>query len=183
MDKQLIIDASFDLIVENGLEEFSIAKLSSKLNCTKSSIYNYFKSKDDLLNQLFLKKTETLNENININDDPEKIIRQYAHNCIANYQVFVFFNKYMTAKFINSDTKLEVTKEVTQIRDVVKKYVTKHADSTKVNPVVFEALIFGPIHGLVMRRGMDTKISSSDVEDLVDYILASIRKENNEGNS
>ncbi|WOO86973.1 TetR/AcrR family transcriptional regulator [Mollicutes bacterium LVI A0039] len=183
MDKNKIIEAAFKLIVSNGLEEFSIAKLANELNCTKSSIYNYFKSKDDLLNSVFVSKTTALNTGIDINSDPEQVIRQYAHNCVANYEVFIFFHKYAHSNFINKDTMCEVKKDFDLAKVVVDNYVAKYAKSSNVNPIIYEALIFGPIHGLMMRGKISSTITDEDIDLLVDHILSTLRKEDNERNN
>lgn len=185
MDKKLIIETAYNLIMENGLEEFSIAKLAHELNCTKSSIYNYFKGKDDLLNQMFVAKTKTLGDGIELTRDPEVVIRQYAHSCINNRDVFIFFHKYAHSSFINKDTMCEVKKEMKMTKQVVNDFVAKYASNSNVNPAIIEALIFGPIHGLVMRANHDASfdLSDSDIDALVDFILSTLRKEENERNN
>lgn len=184
MDKKLIINVAFNLIIENGLEEFSIAKLANKLECTKSSIYNYFKSKDELLNQIFIEKTKLLTQDMSFEDTPEKLIRQYAHNCIDNRDVFIFFHKYSHSNFVNHESMCEVKKELTLATEIAGKLIISGVNDD-INPLVIEALVFGPIHGLVMRTsaGNNIKVSSKDVDDLVDFILTTIRKEIYERNS
>lgn len=184
MDKNMIIDVAFNLIIENGLEGFSIAKLANELDCTKSSIYNYFKNKDDLLNQIFIEKTKLLGYNINLETAPEAVIRQYAHNCINNRDVFTFFHKYSHSNFINKETMCEVKREMKMGMDVAKQLI-ESLGQDDVNPIIIEALIFGPIHGLVMRhrKQTDLVITEKDVDDLVDFILSTIRKERYERNN
>lgn len=184
MDKELIINVAFDLIIENGLEEFSIAKLANKLNCTKSSIYNYFKSKDELLNQIFIEKTKLLTCNMNLDDSPEKLIRQYAHNCIKNRDVFIFFHKYSHSNFVDHETMCEVKKEVSMAIEISNKLIIDGVNDD-VNPLVIEAMVFGPIHGIVMRSSKcnNFNVSDKDIDDLVDFILMTIRKEMYERNS
>lgn len=184
MDKTLIINVAFNLIIDNGLEGFSIAKLANELECTKSSIYNYFKSKDDLLNQIFIEKTKLLAFDIKAEDDPEKVIRQYAHNCINNREVFTFFHKYSHSNFVNKETMCEIKKEMKMAMNVSKKLIADIAHED-VNPIIIESLVFGPIHGLVMRmrNQEDIEISEKDIDDLVDFILVTIRKEMYERNN
>ncbi len=68
--------------------------------------------------------------------------------------------------------------------DVSKKLIADIAHED-VNPIIIESLVFGPIHGLVMRmrNQQDIEISEKDVDDLVDFILVTIRKEMYERNS
>ncbi len=184
MDKTLIINVAFKLIIDNGLEGFSIAKLANELECTKSSIYNYFKSKDDLLNQIFIEKTSLLAMNISPEDDPEEVIRTYAHNCINNRDVFSFFHKYAHSNFINKETMCEIRREMEMTKNVVSDLVGRYASNSNTNPVIVEALIFGPIHGLVFRiQSEKNMVTDQDVDVLVDFILSTIRKEENERNN
>lgn len=184
MDKTLIINVAFNLIIENGLEGFSIAKLANELDCTKSSIYNYFKSKDDLLNQIFIEKTKLLAMGVNSDDDPEIVIRTYAHNCVNNRDVFSFFHKYAHSNFINKETMTEIRREMQMTKDVVRELVGKYASNSNTNPIIIEALIFGPIHGLVFRTQNEKNlVSTEDVDMLVDFILSTIRKEDDERNN
>lgn len=184
MDKNLIINVAFNLITDNGLEGFSIAKLANELDCTKSSIYNYFKSKDDLLNQIFIEKTKLLALGISSDDDPEVVIRTYAHNCVNNRDVFSFFHKYAHSNFISKETWNEIRREIEMTKEVVRVLVGKYASNSNVNPIIVEALIFGPIHGLVFRtQNEKSLVSNDDVDILVDFILSTIRKEENERNN
>lgn len=178
MDKELIINVAFRIIIDNGLEEFSIAKLAAELNCTKSSIYNYFKSKNDLLNEIFISKTKLIASGIEMDKSPEDMIRAYAHNCINNREIFIFFHRYSKSKFINEETMNQVKQEKELGLEVVNKIIGS-INKTSVNPIIIEALIFGPIHGLIMRhsRHGDINITEKDIDDLVDFILLTIRKE------
>lgn len=44
-----IIEGSIEMIVENGLENFTFGKLAKQINSTEASIYRYFESKHKLL--------------------------------------------------------------------------------------------------------------------------------------
>ena len=48
MKKEKIIDASLDYIWKNGIENFSMRKLSIELKCSAPSIYHYYSSKEIL---------------------------------------------------------------------------------------------------------------------------------------
>ncbi len=184
MDKNKIIDVAFKLIIKVGLEEFSIGKLAAELNCTKSSIYNYFTNKDDLLNQIFITKIKVLTQNLNYDDDPEYLIRKYAHNCIENKDVFTFFHKHAHARFTNENTIKVLEGEMKNIHSIVMKLLEKNTLTTKIKPAIIQSLIFGPIHGLIMcSKVYKIETTEEDVDLLVDLILATIRKEKDESNS
>ena len=50
--KHKIMDAAFKLIVKNGYEATSIAMIAREAGVAKGLLYNYFSSKQDLLEQL-----------------------------------------------------------------------------------------------------------------------------------
>lgn len=181
MDKEHIINTAFNMIVKDGLEEFSIGKLAAELECSKSSLYNYFKSKQDLLNQLFIDQIRKLSEGIDQRASAEEMLRQYAHNSIKNSDVFVFFHKYSQSKFINKDTITELKCNNDIVCGVAKKF---HNDNEyrKLNPIIIDALVIGPIHGFVMlsRKKADYVVNDDDINCLVDMIITSIKKEKNE---
>ena len=51
--KELIISTARKLIVQNGLYDASIAKIAKEANIPVGSVYTYFKSKEDLINEIF----------------------------------------------------------------------------------------------------------------------------------
>ena len=50
--KQRILDAAFELMARNGYESTSISQIAAKANISKGLLYNYFKSKEDVLETL-----------------------------------------------------------------------------------------------------------------------------------
>ncbi|OCL27288.1 hypothetical protein U472_07430 [Orenia metallireducens] len=51
--KDLILDAALDLFSEKGFAATSIREIAEKVGIRKSSIYNHFKSKEDIFETLF----------------------------------------------------------------------------------------------------------------------------------
>jgi AcrR family transcriptional regulator len=47
--RERILDCALKILVKNGYESLSMAKLGSKINMTAANIYNYYASKDELL--------------------------------------------------------------------------------------------------------------------------------------
>ena len=47
--RERILDCALKILVKNGYESLSMAKLGSKMNMTAANIYNYYSSKDELL--------------------------------------------------------------------------------------------------------------------------------------
>jgi len=50
--RKQILDASFQLMAENGYESTTIAEIARKANISKGLVYNYFESKESILRSL-----------------------------------------------------------------------------------------------------------------------------------
>ena len=50
--KRLILDTSLELFAEKGFHATSISQIAKKAKISKGLIYNYFESKDDILNEI-----------------------------------------------------------------------------------------------------------------------------------
>jgi AcrR family transcriptional regulator len=50
--RKRILDASFQLMAENGYESTTIAEIARKANISKGLVYNYFESKESILRSL-----------------------------------------------------------------------------------------------------------------------------------
>jgi len=64
--KQLILDTALMLFAENSYHNTSISKIATKAGISKGLIYNYFKSKEDLLQHIFM----TIMKNMNLKVNP-----------------------------------------------------------------------------------------------------------------
>ncbi len=47
--REKILDCAFKILVKNGYESLSMAKIGSKMKMTAANLYNYYSNKDELL--------------------------------------------------------------------------------------------------------------------------------------
>lgn len=105
-DKQEIISAALDIIMEFGLEGLTMRKLGTKLQMSGANIYNYFLNKDELYIHILISGFEILNERLRValaeRDDPlekvEKMTRAYV-------QFGLDFPSYYDLMFCTRDPK------------------------------------------------------------------------------
>jgi len=75
-----ILDAARELFIEEGYEKFSMRRLAEKIEYSPTTIYHYFKSKDDLLfdicEDFFGHFFAQLNHMRSISHDPIETLRQ-----------------------------------------------------------------------------------------------------------
>ena len=62
--EQAICDASIDLINRRGLADTSMSMIAKQANVSPATIYIYFKNKEDLLRQLYLRIQRDAHKNI-----------------------------------------------------------------------------------------------------------------------
>ena len=55
-----MMDACLDLIVENGLNEVTTAKIAQRVNTSENTIYRHFKNKQDLIEKTLLRCSKEL---------------------------------------------------------------------------------------------------------------------------
>lgn len=67
----LIREKAIEMIVQEGFDGLSMQKLARAANLSASTIYIYFKSREDMLNQLYLAVDEIFSREVLKNFDPE----------------------------------------------------------------------------------------------------------------
>lgn len=82
--KEKILDTAAGLILQYGLKKFTVNEIASKLKISKKTIYKYFKSKDEIIQEYFKAfitsdKNNTLNA-VNSNYDFFKKIHLVVHS-------------------------------------------------------------------------------------------------------
>lgn len=79
--RRAILDATEQLLIEEGSEEFSIRKLSARCGFAPPSIYHYFRDKDGLIDALLEERFRELVRQVRRvepSDDPGEYLRSLA---------------------------------------------------------------------------------------------------------
>ena len=186
-----ILDSAREIFIHDGYEGFSMRKLAKKIDYSPTTIYIYFKNKDDLLfaicEEFFANFFAELNHIRSVSQDPVKTLRQAFLYLIdfglknPNQYKVIFFSKsdiYGTPEeFVKKESMARNTYLVFKemIRDCVKAGRLVEPDVDVVAPVLATAS-----HGLVtmilyrsdfLNRGSDVIARS-----LVDALLRGYQK-------
>ncbi len=174
----MIIEASFEIISNEGLDGFSLSKLASKLGCTKSSLYNHFKNKDEILNNLFLEYHQRMFSSFKEIENPIEAYEHYVRYCLSNMGTFRFFYSYSRHIKFDDETKLSFHKDKKLLEDLIMK-VAKIQDCEYDNFTIISGLLLGPIFSVVMRNnhGEAEPLTEVEIDLLISSMLRSIRKE------
>ena len=144
-------------IHENGTKNISMRKLSKKANITPTTIYYYFKNKDDLLDQVKLFAISDLDSYMKNQINPNKsysfqlkiAIQSFIDWTIKNYNLSeILFEKLPGANNFNSKTSREYYKPLFRIVSILRNGHRKNEFNVP-NPSLLATAGFGWMYGLV----------------------------------
>jgi AcrR family transcriptional regulator len=67
--KELIMETALELFAENGFHATSISQIAKKAGISKGLAYNYFQSKNEILEEILETSSNEIYENLDINKD------------------------------------------------------------------------------------------------------------------
>ncbi|HVI47168.1 MAG TPA: TetR/AcrR family transcriptional regulator [Chitinophaga sp.] len=150
-----IREKAIEMIVHEGFDGLSMHKLAKAANISVSTIYIYFKNREDLLNQLYIFVADLFARETLKGFDPEMDLEEglwlqwkNRYRYIRQYPLHYHFSE----QFRNSPLihQQEITED--RFRSAMNKFV-KHAVQKKqladLPPEVFWALAYGPFYILV----------------------------------
>ena len=76
-----ILDAALDILAFEGLDRLSMESLARKLGMNKSSLYHWFRSKDDIIEMIFTEGHRTLMSKgfrLTLDGSPEEVLTRAA---------------------------------------------------------------------------------------------------------
>jgi AcrR family transcriptional regulator len=176
-NKEIIIrEKAMEMIVTEGFDGLSMQKLARAANLSASTIYIYFKNREDLLNQLFIQVQQTFSDVALAGFSPglsfeEGLWLQWKNRLrfILKYPVhYQFYEQFRNSPLINhSDINLFVFK------DNMKHFVLnaiKRGELARMEPEVFWSLAYGSFYALV-RFHLNEKSMMNENFKLTDTIM------------
>jgi len=152
-----IILLTIEEIHQNGTQSISMRKLSKKVNITPTTIYYYFKNKDDLLDQVKLYAISDLDTFLKDNIDTEKL---YSHQLksaiyafidwnIKNYNLSgILFEKLPGTKSFNTKSTREYYKPLFRLISILRNG-HRNNEFNVPNPSLLATAGFGWLYGIV----------------------------------
>lgn len=200
--KDEILVKALEVFLEKGYEKMNMVDIAQKMNCSRGSLYEYFKSKQDICFYLYIdnlkNKLEFVDSVFNDSDSPELIIKNFLkkyyefNKSHINYYIFekimensdnneVLLSKENFAKYT------EITKEhFSIVISTLQKGIDQDIFRNDIHPrVMLAQLIFSgkgileraillPHQTFVINQGM---INEEDFIDLyIDIIMKGIKK-------
>ena len=154
--RKLILDASIKLFVEHGVENVSIRKIAELIEYSPTTVYLYFKDKDEIffsLHDIGFQKLQELNTNLDAIENP--LLR--LHKMGENYITFGLENpEYYEVMFIQREPMKILTgcdwengdAAMTRLQQTITECMDR-GYIAKGDPHLVSLSVWGMVHGLV----------------------------------
>jgi len=157
--QEAIVNAAVTLITEFGFEDTSISKIAKQANVSPATIYIYFKNKDELLKEVFLKcrremssaMLEGLDEEMPVDEAFKLVWHNFYRYALENRSGFAFVEQFTTSPLVRRLDKDEALADYEELARLFER--GKREGIFKDIPLaVFSAFAFFPVIGLVRQR-------------------------------
>ena len=125
--KAAIMEAALKLFTERGFHGTSTADISKEAGVATGTLFNYFSTKEDLINGLYFEVkgqlSQSMGQEIEAQSSYQDKLRKIWSNLIKwgidNQEEFLFVGQFCTSPFITKFTHEEVMKEYIFLHDLV----------------------------------------------------------------
>jgi len=150
--KELVFEATLKLIAKHGLHNTPMALISKESKVAAGTIYHYFESKEQLINQLYLSvKSDMItkimneeNENDSFKDRFYNVWSAYFDFLIMNNEILSFIEQCANTPIITVETQVQAEEIAKPLYDFLKSGI----EQGELQPIDLNLLI-SLIHGTV----------------------------------
>lgn len=181
--EEAIVEAAIRLINKNGFASTSISKIAKEAGVSPATIYVYFESKEDLLNNLYLMTKESMIESIGFHYDQtagwevnfKHFFDSTCRFMMNNRDSLAFLEQCWSNPMISAATLEQGAKMFTPVFELFQKGVAAGAFKP-LDTQVTMALVFLPMMNYI--RGMQNESAEclTGLEQLRDCTWDAIKK-------
>ncbi|MFJ7648517.1 TetR/AcrR family transcriptional regulator [Lysinibacillus sp. NPDC097279] len=157
--KKQIVESAGRLFSENGYDSVTIRAIAKDAGCSHTTIYLYFKDKEELLHQLSMPPLQELHKQFLYLSDVstlssesklKQISLKYIHFCLQNRNLYdIFFNAKST-RVDQEDPKLEINRLRIEIFEIMKKIIQEClAISNEEQLLAFSRIYYFNLNGIL----------------------------------
>lgn len=176
---QMIRSAVFNLTSTNDLVNLSISKIAAAAGISKSTVYVYFKDKEELLSRTYMYVKDLMDEGIAeteaANSDLEARIGAFIRHFVHRYQRYPEEAKFMEA--IQSNPSM-VSEEAHQYAETTAAPVFRTFEEIIKNPsfVKAPAYVYAAFFSLPMKVAqMNGALTDSELESTIQMVLRAMK--------
>lgn len=145
-----IMTATLDLISEEGLQSITFSKIFKRANVGSGTVYNYFKSKEDLVGALYLRTIDLFSAVMLRDYDRTESVYICFKRLVTNMACFAFdyqkekwfLDNYSHSPFISEDIRNREVPAMTECRLLIQRG-TEQGLIRQINPVMCAQMING----------------------------------------
>lgn len=179
-----ILDYAFKIIVKNGYESLSMAKIGLKMKMTAANIYNYYASKDELLiaihKKAFIMLYDKINYDVEMTDTPLDRCKKMAYAFVEfgtnNINIYdIMFNRPIRQhsdyigtpqEEISFDEFRSSLKGLFYAIKIIKEYRETRPDLNPVDPKFLAIQSISALHGIISLQNSGILYQISDDPDI-----------------
>ena len=154
--RERILEAALDMFVENGFESSPTSKIAKQAGVATGTLFHYFKTKEILINELYLDVKIGMIDNMKRDLSKAKTIRQklecvwenIVHWSLENPAGNKFFAMYGTSSYISTSTREEGYKHFNCVMDILKLGIEEEI-LKNISMELITEITFGVINGTI----------------------------------
>jgi len=178
-----ILDCAFKILVKNGFESLSMAKIGSRMKMTAANLYNYYSNKDELLiaiqKKAYAMLYEKLSYAVKMSATPVEKYKNLTYAFVSfgtqNINIYdIIFNRPIRQYIDNVDTpqesmsrnELRSSRQVLLLSiQVIREYRESRPDLEPVDPKLLHTQCFSALHGIILLHNSRVLDQISDDPD------------------
>ncbi|OEY82556.1 TetR family transcriptional regulator [Oenococcus kitaharae] len=150
--KKAILQAALKLFAEKSFYGTKMPEISQLANVGAGTIYRYFDSKEDLVNNLFLRTMTQFDQQLELNFPNTMATKIQFHHLfqslwsyvVNNTQAFIFINLHDQGKYLDSQSRASFDKLWDFITEIISHGQTR-GDLIDLDPKSIVSLVYGPL--------------------------------------
>ncbi|WAI01547.1 TetR/AcrR family transcriptional regulator [Methanogenium organophilum] len=171
--KAALLQSALKLFTERGFHGTSTAQISKEAGVATGTLFNYFPTKEDLINALYFdvkgklsrSMGKDLQTQITFHDKLKKIWYNMTEWGLNNPDDFLFVGQFCSSPYITSYTREEVSKEYVFLNELVKEGITN--EDLRDYPIILVTSMLYQSNRTVVNLILESKPQNTDeiIED------------------
>lgn len=175
--KDKIRKEALEIIAIEGIDKLTMSMLAKRLGLSKATFYYYYKSKDEILADVFKEGHKRLMKNgfsLDMKMDIKKLFISIADNWIKlldDDDNYLFLRAISSLKLINEDAKEEHNAIKLMLKSQAETVATKLEQSKQsIVAALYSSLLFSLIDGILSEEITEDEMSEQ-IESFIDLIV------------
>ncbi len=183
--KEKIIQATIELAAKKGLSKTSMNDIAEKVGIKKASLYYYYKSKDEMIEDMYHSIRQKNVEYFTI--DTSIPFKKFLHDSFTAYlklctssemkKVFVIIE---SEKYVNPSAAELYLEETTYMLNLTKRVISKYVEEEKieVEDIDFASTSYAfYAHELIIIMMLENKVNEEEINMFIDKFIKTFIKE------